>query len=434
MSFTSEVLIDSDDFLNRALKNADYEGDALFVGRLFKNKEDCMTKMAIHAIIRKFHFINSKSGPTKFMSVCTSHTCPWRIRSTVLHHTCSVDARGDFHKQASTAGIGNLMQTRYVGVGRGPRPNELRKILRQEFSLNVSYWKAWRAREIAMDNAMGSAMGSYTLIQPYFKLLLETNPGSLVTLETKTDSTGVDRFKYLFLSLAASIHGHIRGRYDGCLIATSAQDANFQIFPLAFRIVNSENDAAWTWFLEKLTAVVPDEPELVCVSDRHSSINASIRKSEPLSCLVSNAARAYRLQNFNHIFAEIKVMSPYCADYLTGIGFEHWTRSHFVGERFNVMTSNIPESLNNVLTMARDYPVISILETIHTTLVTWFALRREAANLEDNILPPKVYEMVIENYEKGAGFGVYKMLEMMITNHSQSIYGRELAHDASSRC
>ena len=54
------------------------------------------------------------------------------------------------------------------------------------------------AHEIAMDNAMGSAMGSYALIQPYFKLLLETNPNSLVAIDTENDNKGVERFKYLF--------------------------------------------------------------------------------------------------------------------------------------------------------------------------------------------------------------------------------------------
>ncbi|CAD5324615.1 unnamed protein product [Arabidopsis thaliana] len=134
-----------EDYLHRALKDADYEGDDIFIGRLFKNKEDCATKLAIHAIRRKFHFITTKSCPNIVLAVC-----------------CSV--RGDFQKQASTAVIGQLMRTKYLGVGRGPRPNELRKMLRDEFSLNVSYWKAWRAREIAMDNAMGSAMGLSDLI------------------------------------------------------------------------------------------------------------------------------------------------------------------------------------------------------------------------------------------------------------------------------
>ncbi|KAG7579067.1 Zinc finger PMZ-type [Arabidopsis thaliana x Arabidopsis arenosa] len=421
------------DALQRALKDADYEGDDIYIGRIFKTKEDCATKLAIHAIRRKFHFIYAKSGPNVVAAVCVSHTCPWRVyatkladsdrfevRSTTPNHTCSVDARGDFHKQASTAVIGKLMRTKYIGVGRGPRANELRRMLRQEFSLNVSYWKAWRAREIAMDNAMGSAMGSYALIQPYFKLLLETNPNSLVAMETEKDNSGVERFKYLFFALHACVQG--------------AQDANFQVFPIAFGIVNSENDEAWTWFMTKLTEVIPDDPELVFVSDRHSSIYASIRKvypmsshaacivhlkrnievyfkSEELSALVWCAARAYRLSDFNRIFAEIRAKHGPCADYLAGIGFEHWTRSHFVGNRYNFMTSNIAESLNNVLTMARDYPVISILESIRTTLVTWFALRRQAAQLEDNIVPPKVHDMVIENYEKGAGCAVIKIGE-----------------------
>jgi len=65
----------------------------------------------------------------------------FEIKCATQQHTCSVDARGDFHKQASTAVIGKLMRTKYLGVGRGSRPNELRKMLRDEFSLNVSYRK-----------------------------------------------------------------------------------------------------------------------------------------------------------------------------------------------------------------------------------------------------------------------------------------------------
>jgi len=150
--------------------------------------------------------------------VCVSHTCSWRvyatkledskqfeIKCTIQQHTCSVDARGDFHKQASRAVIGKLMRTKYLGVGRGLSPNELRKMLRDEFSLNVSYWKVWRAWQIAMDNAIGSAMGSYALIQPYFKLLLETNPSSLVVLDTEKDKKGLERFKYLFFAVAAAV-------------------------------------------------------------------------------------------------------------------------------------------------------------------------------------------------------------------------------------
>ena len=127
--------------------------------------------------------------------------------------------------------------------------------------------------------------------------------------------------------------------------------------------------------------------------------------------LVKDAARAYHLVDFNKFFGEIREMNKGCADYLANIGFQHWERLHFVGERYNVMTSNVAESLNNVLTMVHDYPVISLLETIRTTLVTWFALRRESAQVDENLLPPKVQDIVIDNFEKGAGFSVNKIAD-----------------------
>ncbi|XP_024010366.1 uncharacterized protein LOC112085385 [Eutrema salsugineum] len=183
---------------------------------------------------------------------------------------------------------------------------------------------------------------------------------------------------------------HLRNRYGGCLVAASAQDGNFQVYPLGFAVVDSENDDAWEWFLWKLTEIVPHEPDLVFVSDRHSSIYTAIRKvypmsshgacivhlqrnvvtnfkSEMLSELTSQTGRAYRLSEFDRIFEEIKNTDPECAAYLARIGFEHWTRSHF------------------------------------------FALRRETANKDTDIVNPKVKEMMMENFKKSAGYFVMKI-------------------------
>ncbi|CAN7071087.1 unnamed protein product, partial [Brassica oleracea var. botrytis] len=74
-----------------------------------------------------------------------------------------------------------------------------------------------------------------------------------------------ERFLYLFLAFGASIDGfkklcrvlvidgtHLGGKYKGVLLTASGQDANFQIFPLAYAIVDSEDTEAWTWFLQKV--------------------------------------------------------------------------------------------------------------------------------------------------------------------------------------
>lgn len=76
---------------------------------------------------------------------------------------------------------------------------------------------------------------------------------------------------------------HLRGNYGGCVITASAQDGNFQIFPVAFGIVDSENDRAWEWFLTMLRQILPNDPTVTFVSDRHSSIYSSLRKVYDIS-------------------------------------------------------------------------------------------------------------------------------------------------------
>lgn len=80
---------------------------------------------------------------------------------------------------------------------------------------------------------------------------------------------------------------HLEGKFAGCLLTASAQDGNYQIFPIAFGIVDSENEASWTWFFNKLIDVVPDAEDLVFVSDRHTAIYSGIRRVSITSCLVN---------------------------------------------------------------------------------------------------------------------------------------------------
>ncbi|CAA7015041.1 unnamed protein product [Microthlaspi erraticum] len=259
-------------------------------------------------------------------------------------------------------------------------------------SVRVSYWKAWRARELAMDSAKGSTAASYGLLPAYLHLLNVSNPGTITSIETEVDEAKQNRFKFCFAVFGGTVRRlhfmrkvmvidstHLRERYSCCLLTASAQKGNFQIYSIAFAIVDSENDRAWEWFFGRLKQVVPDEESLTFVSERHSSIYAGLGKMYPKSshsaCIVhlqrnvaakfklrvlgpmiSKAARAYRKSAFYDAFTEIELVSPGCAEYLRSIGFHHWTCSHCYGDRYNIMTSNVTESLiNAVLKEAREH-------------------------------------------------------------------------------
>ncbi|KAG7534132.1 Transposase MuDR plant [Arabidopsis thaliana x Arabidopsis arenosa] len=106
--------------------DVDYEGDELFVGRVFKNRDDCKVKIAVHAINRKFSYRNDRTSNVR----CVSDTCPWRVycirleeteyfelRTAMLVHNCPVEVRSQYQRQATTSVISQVMKNKYAGAG-----------------------------------------------------------------------------------------------------------------------------------------------------------------------------------------------------------------------------------------------------------------------------------------------------------------------------
>ena len=224
------------------------------------------------------------------------------------------------------------------------------------------------------------------------------------------------RFKYFFLCLAASINGwrhckpvisvdgtFLKNEFSGTLLLSAVLDADNHIFPLGFAIVDSENDSSWEWFFERLKEAIGTREDLVFVSDRKSSIPKAVEKVFPdashgfcmqhlLRNLNSNfkgvhvdaifyrCAKAYRKEDFGYFMRQLEAVRPAIRNYLLQVGVEKWARAHFERKRYDVMTTNISESLNNVLVNAREYPIEALIEHFRSLLQRWFYERRNKAD------------------------------------------------------
>ncbi|XP_013745523.2 uncharacterized protein LOC106448146 [Brassica napus] len=113
-------------------------------------------------------------------------------------------------------------------------------------------------------------------------------------------------------------------------------------------------------------------------------------------------------------------MNASCAEYLEGIGFEHWARVHFSGKRYDVMTSNIAESWNSVLREAREYPILALVEFIISKLMNWFSERRNVTNNGSGSFTPRVLEIIAGNFEQSGG-----MLASKINNFKYEVRTKE---------
>ncbi|PON92626.1 Zinc finger, PMZ-type [Trema orientale] len=102
-------------------------------------------------------------------------------------------------------------------------------------------------------------------------------------------------------------------------------------------------------------------------------------RSTGLKQLFEDIARVYRVSEFRTLFAELSYKHPAVARYLEVENCERWSRAHFPGDRYNIMTSNNSESLNSAFNEARVWPIVALLEHIRSTLGNWFYERRVEA-------------------------------------------------------
>nr|XP_009778448.1 PREDICTED: uncharacterized protein LOC104227813 [Nicotiana sylvestris] len=95
---------------------------------------------------------------------------------------------------------------------------------------------------------------SYNKLPKYFYILEKTYPGSVVKLKKTADEC----FLYAFVALCTSISGweycrpvvvvdgtFLKSAYRGIMLTTSTMDAAGTILPLAYVVVDSENNASW---------------------------------------------------------------------------------------------------------------------------------------------------------------------------------------------
>ncbi|KAG7553031.1 hypothetical protein ISN45_Aa06g035980 [Arabidopsis thaliana x Arabidopsis arenosa] len=113
--------------------------------------------------------------------------------------------------------------------------------------------------------------------------------------------------------------------------------------------------------------------------------------------MLRSAAKDYRVRDFIKYFEQLRAKRPGCANYLEEIGFEHWTRSHCKGERYNIMSSNNSEAMNNVLTKAKTYPIVYMIEFIREVLMRWFAARRKKVARCKSLVTPEHNSFEINN-------------------------------------
>jgi MULE transposase domain/MuDR family transposase/SWIM zinc finger len=435
------------------------DGSDLRVGKLFASKEEATNALSTIAMKGNFTYKTTKSASNILVLRCKVESCTWRIRLVKLgcskkfevrkyesEHTCGINGATKVQTNASYDRIASLLVSRFDSGSKGPTPKEIQSSVRHDFGCELSYWRAWRARGAALEKKRGNYELGYAVLPEYFNVLRRLNPGTVTALELKGQN-----FKYCFLCFGAALHGFqfvrkviaidgtfLTGKYGGVLLCASAQDANNHIYPLAVGVVDSENDDSWRWFLERLKECIPDNDELCFISDRNQSIwkaVAEVYKSAHHGCCTVHlwqncktqyraywlhttfelASKAYTVQEFDVLMQTIKEGKDELHGYLTKkVGVEKWSRAHFPGNRYNLMSTNIAESFNSTMVVEKEFPIYSLLVTIQQKLCKWYYDRRTRAKANPSALTPKIEAELVPRYNASRSMAVSRLNEFEI--------------------
>ena len=187
----------------------------------------------------RYEFKVHKSSPSLLVVHCMDNNCSWRVcgmrvmnngcwmvTKFVKEHSCAVDYKREGHRQVTSWVIGDCLKNRYIAPSRIFKPKDIVDDVRESFGVQITYNKAWRAREVAYDTLHGTPEESYTFLPSFLHVLVECNPGTTTYLVLTQER----RFNYFFFALDASKEGykfcrlvvcvdvtHLKGKYKGMM-------------------------------------------------------------------------------------------------------------------------------------------------------------------------------------------------------------------------
>ncbi|XP_075507547.1 uncharacterized protein LOC142544377 [Primulina tabacum] len=321
-------------------------------------------------------------------------------------------------------------------------PKAVMSMMRNSMNADISYYKAWKGKELADNMLKDNTTQSFTKLTCYLHMVEQMNRGSITDIFVDEEN----RFKYMFLAFGACVRGYrsmrkvvsidgtwLKGKYNGVLLVASAQDGNYHQYPLAWGIVDVECTSSWSWFLTKLLEVVPDEDELVIISDMHQGIinavssvyrnahhghctwhlsqNMKIRcKKKGATEMFLRIAKIYKGIEFDIAYNEFRNRYPEAAQYLDEKdSLDRWTRAYCPKTRYNIMTTNGFESINARILEERKLPIIALLDSLQKLTSSWFARYRHASIASNSNMTPTIEGILRSRFTDAQGMQVFEL-------------------------
>jgi hypothetical protein len=240
------------------------------IGMKFSGKRQFKKAVTKHGLVERRFIRFIKNEADKMIAKCDWATCQWRCMASVNSRCSSwqIASLNDVHtcpprrdnKLVTAARIAEKYEKMIIanptwGI------EAMKATVQEEMFADVHDSKLKRAKSIVMQRALDATKGQYKLLYNYQLELLRSNPGSTIVVKKDTDVPEDTNpvFQKMYICLDALRKGFLAGcrkvvGLDGCffkgatngeLLCAIGRDANNQMYPMAWAVVEKENNDSW---------------------------------------------------------------------------------------------------------------------------------------------------------------------------------------------
>ncbi|CAF2269547.1 unnamed protein product, partial [Brassica napus] len=76
-----------------------------------------------------------------------------------------------------------MVRSKFSGVDHRPKLGTLREFMRTNHQVPITYWKAWKSREIAIESGLGNTTDAYKELPSYLEQLFNLEQKNCSCLE-----------------------------------------------------------------------------------------------------------------------------------------------------------------------------------------------------------------------------------------------------------
>nr|KAJ0212314.1 hypothetical protein LSAT_V11C400220460 [Lactuca sativa] len=213
----------------------------------------------------------------------------WFIRTLNQTHTCLQTRK----LRACTASLISKKIFDQVEANTDIPLRAIQDHFQKTYQVGVTMDKVFRAKDKARKHIIGDYTKQYELLRDYVLELQTTNPDTTVKIDVCSEpnpDSPTRQFRRIYVCFKACLRdllgfdgALIKGPFPGQVLSAVGLDSNNGIYPLAYRIVESENTESWKWFLANLGDDLDLErnSNFTFISDRQKGLHTTVDQLFP---------------------------------------------------------------------------------------------------------------------------------------------------------